>query len=143
MVFKYFLCKKYHSTEHLIVLFGKLQVYYIYTDFRYKINLFLVYSLHNVKAIENILDASLSTEDKLNYGPNKHKLAVNFVLRILKQGLGNKISAICALPRKVKEWEINTEIPNDLERFYIGLQFDPDTSYSIIEKGPGANLAEV
>lgn len=99
--------------------------------------------MHNVKAIENVLDVNLGIEDKLNYGSDNYKPAVKFFLRILKQGLGNRISSICALPRKPKEWEMSAEVPNDLERLYIGLQFNPNASFDIIEKGPGANLAEV
>lgn len=100
-------------------------------------------SLHNVRAIENILNINLSFKDKLNYGSDKYEPAVRLILRILKQGLGNRISMICVFPRKFDEWELNSEIPNDLKKFYIGLQFDPSTSFNIIEKGPGANLAEV
>jgi U3 small nucleolar RNA-associated protein 22 len=96
-----------------------------------------------VKAWENILKSNSDYTSNLNFGSNKYIPAVKLISRVLKKGLGNRISAISFYPRKLKEWEMNKEIPNDLERLYIGFQLNPSHCFSIIEKGPGANLEEV
>lgn len=93
--------------------------------------------------MENVVLANSDEADRLNYGPNKYVQAVKLILRYLKQGFGQRASFICAFPRKIKEWQLNEEIPNDMERIYIGLQLDPYHAFNIIEKGPGANLPEV
>lgn len=99
--------------------------------------------MHNVKALENILDVNSDESDKLNYGPNKYVPLVKLISKFLKQGLGQRASFVCAFPRKFREWQTNGEIPNDIERIYIGLKLDPHYAFNIIEKGPGANLPEV
>lgn len=110
----------------------------------YKILIFLsINSFHNAKALENIVDAHSDEYDRLNYGANKYVQAVKLIIGILKRGLGQRVSLISTLPRQLKEWDMSDDIPNDLERFYIGLQFDSHFFSNIIEKGPGANLSEV
>ncbi|OXU19050.1 hypothetical protein TSAR_001365 [Trichomalopsis sarcophagae] len=116
------------------VLFMRKVPFYKAVDF--------VICLHNVKALENILDVNSDESDKLNYGPNKYVPIIKLISTFLKQGLGQRASFVCSFPRKLREWQTNEEIPNDLERIYIGLKLDPHHAFNIIEKGPGANLPE-
>ncbi|XP_058808859.1 nucleolar protein 6 [Phymastichus coffea] len=98
--------------------------------------------LHNVKALENILEAHSTESDKLNYGTNKYVQSVKLILKLLEKGLTSRVSIISVLPHKVREWGINEEMPNDLERLYIGIQLDPTRAFYNVEKGPVANLPE-
>lgn len=104
---------------------------------------FFVFSFHNVKALENIIIANSSDADLLNYGPNKYIQGTKLISKILKQGLGNRVSMVYVLPRKLRDWDVDSEIPNDVENIYVGLQFNSSTYSNIIEKGPSANLKEV
>ena len=99
--------------------------------------------MYNAKALVNTLDRYCIDVDKLNYGFNEYALGVKLVTKLLKKGLGNRVSLLITMPRTMKEWNLNDEIPNDLQRLYIGLLFDPNNCFNIIEKGPGANLPEV
>ena len=93
--------------------------------------------------MENIVDAYSTESDKLNYGPSKYVQAIKLSLKWLEGGLGKRAKIISTIPRKMKEWSISDEIPNDMERLYIALLLDTNSSFNIIEKGPGANLPEV
>ncbi|KAJ8673894.1 hypothetical protein QAD02_015384 [Eretmocerus hayati] len=98
--------------------------------------------VHNVKALENVIEAHSDDAGRLNYGPNKYESAVKLILKVLKQGLGQRVSLMCCPSRKMNEWDTGDEIPTDLEIIYIGMQLNPDFSMNILDRGPSANLPE-
>ena len=96
-----------------------------------------------MRAVENIIDATSEEHDQLNYGSSKYIPAVKMISKLLRNGLGKRVSLIYIHPPKMKEWAVNDNAPNDLEKLYIGLQFDTNHCFNIIEKGPRGNLPEV
>lgn len=93
--------------------------------------------------MENIVEAHSNEADKLNYGSSKYTQSVKLILKFLEKGLTDRASIISILPRKAAEWNVDQEIPNDLERLYIGIQLNQTRAFQTVEKGPAANLPEV
>ncbi|XP_011497829.1 PREDICTED: nucleolar protein 6 [Ceratosolen solmsi marchali] len=114
--------------------------------FMRKVNFYNIFDqivcFYNAKALKNIVKANSDNTSELNFGSNKYIQIVKFISKFLKEGLGNRISLINIFPRKLKEWELNQEIPDDVDRLHVGFQLNPNYCFSIIEKGPGANLPE-
>lgn len=84
-----------------------------------------------------------SIHDKSNYGPDKRSQAIKLLIEVLKKGLGNRVNRLCVLPHKSKEWECTEDTPCDVGKIIIGLEINPETCFTIVDKGPEANLAEV
>ncbi|XP_043670065.1 nucleolar protein 6 [Vespula pensylvanica] len=94
------------------------------------------------KAIEKIVDIKSSKDDKLDYGVDKRSQAIKILIKILKQGLGNRVHRICVLPDEPRQWECKNKLPNNIGKISIGFDLNPEFCFSIVEKGPEANLPD-
>ena len=74
--------------------------------------------------------------DQLNFGPNKHLQIVKLIVDVLKQGLGQRLLDIFVLPEQFKQWNITDNVPEDLDKIFIGLNLNPDFYFDVITKGP-------
>ncbi|XP_011868137.1 PREDICTED: nucleolar protein 6 [Vollenhovia emeryi] len=92
--------------------------------------------------LENMVNVKSSTENKLNYGPDKRSQAIKLLSDVLKRGLGDRINRLCVLPSVCKEWECTEEMPDSVGKLVIGLELNPETCFDIVDKGPEANLPE-
>ncbi|EFN82278.1 Nucleolar protein 6 [Harpegnathos saltator] len=92
--------------------------------------------------LEKLVNNKSSMNDKINYGPNKRSQMIKLLVEILQKGLGNRINRLCVLPNPFKEWECTEDIPSDAGKLIIGFEFNPDTAFNILDKGPEGNLAE-
>lgn len=102
-----------------------------------------MFSIEDNKAIEKIVDIKSSKDDKLDYGVDKRSQAIKILIKILKQGLGNRVHRICVLPDEPRQWECKNELPNNIGKISIGFDLNPEFCFSIVEKGPEANLPDV
>ncbi|KAI4493829.1 hypothetical protein M0804_002005 [Polistes exclamans] len=92
--------------------------------------------------IEKIVDSNSSKDDKLDYGIDKRNQAISIFMKVLKQGLGNRVRRICVLPEELRQWECEKEMSNNIGKISIGIDLNPDFCFNIVEKGPEANLPE-
>lgn len=102
-----------------------------------------VFSFPNSTILEKIVNNKSSINDKINYGPDKRSQMIKLLIEVFQKGLKNRINRLCILPHKSKEWECTEDTPNCTGKLVIGFELNPETAFSIIDKGPEANLAEV
>ena len=105
----------------------------------FKIN----FSIHNSIALKNTAEKKSAKEDKLNFGPNKYLQCVKLITDILKKGLERRLSDIFILPEQFKEWSITDDVPENINKISIGLNFNPDFYFNVITKGPEGNSREL
>lgn len=143
----------YRFIKHLIKFYGNsYERYYIIYIFFFFILIsklvpiiyyFYAFSFQNNTVLENIVNNKSSIDDKINYGPDKRIQAIKLLMRVLDRGLTNRVNRLCILPNKSKNWECIDEIPDNIGEVTIGIELNPDTCFSIVDKGPEANLPEV
>lgn len=104
---------------------------------------FCAYSFQDSTILEKIVNDKSSINDKINYGPNKRSQVIKLLVDVFQKGLGYRINRLCVLPHKFKEWECTEETPNCIGKLTIGFELNSETAFSIIDKGPEANLPEV
>lgn len=86
------------------------------------------------------------------YSPRMHKLdhtghiypqALSLILEVLRRGLGQRVNHIGIKLPETKSWPL-AEFPlSSNEAVTLGLALNPEFAFSVLEKGPGANLPEV
>jgi hypothetical protein len=80
---------------------------------------------------------------KLDYTGHKFPQALSLILEVLRRGLGQRVRHIGIMLPKTKIWPL-TEFPSSSsEAITLGLTLNPEFAFSVLEKGPGANLPEV
>ncbi|XP_046821739.1 nucleolar protein 6 [Vespa crabro] len=94
------------------------------------------------EAIEKIVDAKSSRDDKLDYGVDKRSQAIKILIKVLQQGLGNRVHRICVLPNESMQWDCENKLSNNIGKISIGFDLNPEFCFSIVEKGPEANLPD-
>lgn len=108
-----------------------------------KLTFFYVYSFPDEAVLEKMVNDKSSTDNKINYGPDKRSQAIKLFVEVLEKGLGHRINRLCVLPGESKEWDCTNDPPNDIGKLVIGLELNPETCFGIVDKGPEANLPEV
>lgn len=68
---------------------------------------------------------------------------IKLLVEILQKGLENRINRLCVLPHKFKEWSCTEDAPNSAGKLMIGFELNPEAAFSVISKGPEANVPEV
>ncbi|KZC04307.1 Nucleolar protein 6 [Dufourea novaeangliae] len=96
----------------------------------------------DTQAVKKIVDNMSSSNDKLNYGPNYRNQAINVISNMLKKGLTNRVYQICVLPKEFNEWECGEKDSDDIGEIFIGLELNSENCYTVVDKGPEANLPE-
>ncbi|KOC59379.1 Nucleolar protein 6, partial [Habropoda laboriosa] len=96
----------------------------------------------NIEGLKQMVDTKSSSKDKLDYGPNYQAQAIKILYNILNKGLTNRVHQICVLPNDVMEWECTEDNCNNIGNIMIGLELNPKFCYSMVDKGPEANLPE-
>lgn len=102
-----------------------------------------MFSIKDDEVIEKIVDTKSSKDDKLDYGIDKRSQAIKILIKALQQGLGNRVHRICVLPDESRQWECENILLNNIGKISIGFDLNPEFCFSIVEKGPEANLPDV
>ncbi|KAK0168959.1 hypothetical protein PV327_002715 [Microctonus hyperodae] len=98
--------------------------------------------LRDTEALDKLTNKLVSKEKQLDLGVNKRLHFINYLVKILKEGLGQRVSHIYIPSKQMEEWEVSEKKINNIGRIFIGFQLNPDYCFSIIDKGPTANLPE-
>lgn len=93
--------------------------------------------------LKNLVNINSSNKDKLDYGPDYRTQAIKILYNTLKKGLTNRVHQICVLPNEASEWECTEDNRNDTWTIFIGLELNPEYCFSVVDKGPEANLPKV
>lgn len=97
---------------------------------------------HNTNRIARLVKKLSPRETKLDYDCNIWAQAVKLLVSVLQRGLEKRVSQIGVLLGEYNEWEITETVPKDSRKIYIGLKLNPEFCFSIVNKGPQANLPE-
>ncbi|XP_015124315.1 nucleolar protein 6 [Diachasma alloeum] len=97
--------------------------------------------LHDVEVLEKLFE-TVPEDRRTDLGVHKRSHVVSLITKVLKKGLGRRVSQVYVKPEDYKEWELTEKSPSKLARIFIGLQLNPDFCFDIIDKGPEANSPE-
>lgn len=100
-------------------------------------------SFYDKNAIAHLVKTRSPRAAKLDYDLNNWAQAVKMLVSTLEEALNKRVSEIGVMFRKLIEWEVTDEVPKDLGKIFISLKLNPEFCFSIIDKGPEANLPEV
>ncbi|XP_053973649.1 nucleolar protein 6 [Hylaeus volcanicus] len=96
----------------------------------------------DTQQLKNIVNATSTSIDRLDYGLNYRDQIIKILHNLLTKGLTNRVQQICVLPKEVIEWECTQNIDDDIGEIVIGLELNPEFCFTIVDKGPEANLPE-
>ncbi|XP_012256852.2 nucleolar protein 6 isoform X2 [Athalia rosae] len=97
---------------------------------------------HNTRQIATLVRTQSPRAAKLDYDSNIWAQASNLLVSTFQSGLKNRVSQIVVRLGEYKEWEITQPVPKDTRKIYIGLKLDPEFCFTIVDKGPQADLPE-
>lgn len=101
-----------------------------------------IFRFHDLEALQKAEDRVSNPSWQLDCaGP---WLARDAIVTLLAKGLGQRVSHLAVQLEPVPVWSLNTTPPNAREEpLTLGLALDPEHAFSLLEKGPLANLPEV
>lgn len=93
--------------------------------------------------INKVVEEYSPRMQKMNYTGHRYPQALRLILEVLRRGLGQRVKHIGIMLPSAKSWPL-TDFPPSLNVVItLGLTLDPEFAFSVLEKGPGANLPEV
>ncbi|XP_069697257.1 nucleolar protein 6 isoform X2 [Periplaneta americana] len=98
--------------------------------------------LHDLSMLADLVQEKSSRAQKLDYLGHVYPQALSLVLSILRRGLGSRVCNFGIQLPAVQHWPINECPPSPVEFVTLGITLNPEFAFSVLEKGPGANLPE-
>lgn len=84
-----------------------------------------------------------SKEDKLDKGQHSVQLSAYLILKVLQKGLGKRVTEWGVhIPKKVS-WKIEDQPISSQGPLLIGINLDSEHAYSVLDKGPPADIPQV
>jgi hypothetical protein len=93
--------------------------------------------------IKNLVAEHSPRKQKLNYMGHLYPQALNLIVGILRKGLGERVRHIGIMLPSTERWQLAKFPPSSGQPITLGLTLNPEFAFSVLEKGPGANLPEV
>ena len=80
---------------------------------------------------------------KLDYTCHRYPQALSLILEVLRKGLGQRVGHIAVMLPSTRRWSLTDAPPPADQPITLGLTLNPEFAFSVLDKGPGANLPEV
>lgn len=93
--------------------------------------------------IKKVVEVYSPRMRKLDYIGHRYPQALGLILEVLRRGLGQRVRHIGIMLPKPKSWPLTEFPPSSSEAISLGFALNPEFAFSVLEKGPGANLLEV
>jgi hypothetical protein len=93
--------------------------------------------------VKKVVEEHSPRMQKLDYTGHKYPQALNLILQVLRRGLGQRVRYIGIMLPITQRWPLTKFPPSANEPVTLGLALNPEYAFSVLEKGPGANLPEV
>ncbi|XP_046624374.1 nucleolar protein 6 isoform X1 [Neodiprion virginianus] len=97
---------------------------------------------HDTNAILQLVEKLSPRAARLDYDSNTWAQAVKLLVSTFQRGMNKRVSQIGVILGESEEWEITDPAPKGLRKIYIGFELNPEFCFSIVDKGPQANLPE-
>ncbi|PSN31316.1 Nucleolar protein 6 [Blattella germanica] len=94
------------------------------------------------RILEELVDKQSDRADKLDHLGHMFPLALSLILKVLLRGLQKRVLQVGILPPSAQRWRVDEPFPSADEAITLGLNLDVEFAFSVMEKGPGANLPE-
>ena len=80
---------------------------------------------------------------KLDYTSHRYPQALSIILEVLRKGLGPRVAYIGVMLPSTQRWSLTDAPPPSIQPITLGFALNSEFAYSVLDKGPGANLPEV
>lgn len=96
-----------------------------------------------MSVIKKIVKEYSPQTQKLDYTCHRYPQALSVILEVLRKGLGQRVAYIGVMLPSTQRWSLTEVPPPSVQPITLGFALNPEFAYSVLEKGPGANLPEV
>ena len=103
----------------------------------------MLFSFHNTESLLQMNERMASKEQKLDKSSHPLLLASTLIITVLQKGLGKRVAEWGIQVPKNCCWKIEDPPLQPLGPILIGINLNPEYAYSILDKGPPADLPEV
>jgi hypothetical protein len=93
--------------------------------------------------IKKLVEEYSPRMQKLDYMGHVYPQALCLILEVLRKGLGQRVRHIGIILPNTRRWLPSKFPPFSDQPVTLGLTLNPEFAFSVLEKGPGANLLEV
>lgn len=93
--------------------------------------------------IKKLVEEHSPRMQKLDYTGHVYPQALSLILEVLREGLGQRVRHISIVLPSTERWQLSKCPPMSGQPITLGLTLNPEFAFSVLEKGPGANLPEV
>lgn len=99
--------------------------------------------LQDLSVIQKIVKQYCPRTQELDYTCHRYPQALSIILEVLRQGLGQRVAYIGVMLPSTQRWSLTEVPPPSVQPITLGFTLNPEFAYSVLDKGPGANLPEV
>ncbi|XP_033607618.1 nucleolar protein 6 isoform X3 [Cryptotermes secundus] len=92
--------------------------------------------------IKKLVEEHSPRMQKLDYTGHVYPQALSLILEVLRKGLGQRVRHISIVLPSTERWQLSKCPPMSGQPITLGLTLNPEFAFSVLEKGPGANLPE-
>jgi hypothetical protein len=92
--------------------------------------------------IKKVVEEHSPRKQKLDYTGHMYPQALNLILGVMRKGLGQRVRNIGITLPSTQRWQLAAGSLSDVP-ITLGLTLNPEFAFSVLERGPGANLPEV
>lgn len=96
-----------------------------------------------MSVIQKIVKQYSPRIQKLDYTCHRYPQALSIILEVLRKGLGQRVAYIGVMLPSTQRWSLTEVPPPSVQPITLGFVLNPEFAYSVLDKGPGANLPEV
>ncbi|XP_054288165.1 nucleolar protein 6-like [Macrosteles quadrilineatus] len=93
----------------------------------------------NWNVVQSVLKKETSKEERMKHFATPDMLVAVAVGRLLERGVGGRLAHLEFQLPPLPQWGVGVEAPLSDLTLVVGLRLNPETAYSIVEKGPPAN----
>jgi Nrap protein. len=106
-------------------------------------SLLLLFRLEDKETLKELVEQHSDRCQKLDYLGYAFPLALHLILKLLRRGLHQRFFGLSVIMPSIHRWSLNESVPAAEEPITIGLILDQKFAFSVLDKGPSANLPEV
>jgi len=99
--------------------------------------------IQDLPVIRKIVKQFSPRTQKLDYTSHGYPQALSIILEVLRKGLGPRVAYIGIMLPSTQRWSLTDAPPPSIQPITLGFALNPEFAYSVLDKGPGANLPEV
>lgn len=98
--------------------------------------------VQDLSMIRKIVKRYSPRTQKLDYTCHRYPQALSLILEVLTKGLGQRVAHIGIMLPSTQRWSLTEVPPPSDQPLTLGFALNPEFAFSVLDKGPGANLPE-